>query len=117
MNPEQSVVRKRRTQTEIEQLVTEFLGSGMKEVAFCRSRGLSWDTLNRHLQKQGHKREGMRLGSRLVRVKVVGKKGLDGGQRERTGLTVVVGSGRRVEIGVGFDAATLEQVVAVLEGM
>lgn len=117
MNPEQMVGRKRRTQSEIEQLVTEFLSSGMKEVAFCRTRGLSWDTLNRHLRKQGHKRDGIEADSRLVRVKVVGQQDRDGGRGERTGVTVVVGRGRRIEIGVGFDRATLEQVVAVLEGM
>lgn len=117
MDPEQTVVRKRRTQAEIEQLVIEFLSSGMKEVAFCRSRGLSWDTLNRHLKKQGHRRDGNRAGSRLVRVKVVGKKDRDEGRGERTGVTVVVGRERRIEIGVGFDRPTLEQVVAVLEGM
>lgn len=121
MNPEQNELRKRRTQTEIEQLVTEFLGSGMREMEFCRSRGLSWDTLNRYLKKQGHRREGKGAGSGLVRVKVVGKKGGEGeGEGEggkRTGLTVVVGRGRRIEIEVGFDGGTLEQVVAVLEGM
>jgi hypothetical protein len=117
MNPEQSAVRKRRTQAEIEQLVTEFLSSGMREMEFCRSRGLSWDTLNRYLKKQGHKRERRGAGSRLVRVEVVGKKGRGGEGGKRTGLTVVVGRGRKIEIEVGFDGATLEQVVAVLEGM
>lgn len=117
MNLEHTVVRKRRTQAEIKQLVTEFLSSGMKEVAFCRSHGLSWDTLNRHLKKQGYKRDGSEAGSRLVRVKVVGKKDGGRGTGERTGVTVVVGRGRRIEIGMGFDGVTLEQVVTVLEGM
>ena len=117
MHPEQNAVRKRRTQTEIEQLVTEFLSSGMREMEFCRNRGLSWDTLNRYLKKQGHRREGRGSESRLVRVKVVGKKGREGEPGKRTGLTVVVGRGRRIEIEVGFDGATLEHVVAVLEGM
>lgn len=117
MNPEQNAVRKRRTQAEIEQLVTEFLSSGMREMEFCRSRGLSWDTLNRHLKEQGHRRDGTGSGRRLVRVKVMGKKGGDGERGNRTGLTVVIGRGRKIEIEVGFDGATLEQVVAVLEGM
>jgi hypothetical protein len=117
MNPEQNAVRKRRTQAEIEQLVTEFLSSGMREMEFCRSRGLSWDTLNRYLKKQGHRREGTGSGNRLVRVKVVDKKGRDGEGGKRTGLTVVVGRGRKIEIELGFDEATLEQVVAVLEGI
>lgn len=117
MNAEQTVARKRRTQAEIEQLVREFLSSGMREMEFCRSRGLSWDTLNRYLKRQGHKREGIGANSRLVRVKVVDKKSGEGERGKRTGVTVVVGRGRRIEIGVGFDRPTLEQVMAVLEGM
>ena len=34
---------------------------------------------------------------------------------ERTGLLVVLGNGRRIEIGPGFDGATLRELVQVLE--
>lgn len=113
MNPEQTVGRKRRTQAEIEQLVTEFLSSGMREVEFCRNRGLSWDTLNRHLKKQGQKQDGSKPRSRLVRVKITGRKSL--GQRNSAGLAVELGKGRRIEVRPGFDVPTLERLVQVLE--
>jgi hypothetical protein len=35
---------------------------------------------------------------------------------DRSGVEVVIGAGRRVVIGLGFDVETLRQVVAVLEG-
>jgi hypothetical protein len=35
---------------------------------------------------------------------------------DRSGVEVVIGAGRRVVIGPGFDAETLRRVVAVLEG-
>ena len=35
---------------------------------------------------------------------------------DRSGVEVVIGAGRRVVIGAGFDAETLRRVVAVLEG-
>ena len=52
----------------------------------------------------------------MVRVKMgSGKKG-----RARAGtgagLAVVLAGGRRIEVGMGFDALTLERVVEVLEG-
>ena len=113
MKPEESVIRKRRTQVEIQQLVTEFLTSGMGETEFCHSRGLSWDTLNRHLKKQGQKQDGSKPRSRLVRVKITGRKSLR--QRNSAGLAVELGNGRRIEVSPGFDVATLKQLMQVLE--
>jgi hypothetical protein len=49
-------------------------------------------------------------GQHLVAVEVVDPVAL---QAE---VVVVLGRGRRVEVGKGFDAKTLQQVVAALEG-
>ena len=35
---------------------------------------------------------------------------------DRSGVEIVIGAGRRVVIGPGFDSETLRRVVAVLEG-
>jgi DNA invertase Pin-like site-specific DNA recombinase len=48
---------KRRTRAEVQQLVAEFVNSGMRRSEFCRSRGLSYSTLDRHLKKQRWKRK------------------------------------------------------------
>ena len=52
--------RPRRTRAEIEQLVAEFVSSGMRRTEFCRSRRLSFGTLDRHLKKQRWKRKSRR---------------------------------------------------------
>jgi hypothetical protein len=46
----------RRTRAEVQQLVSEFVSSGMRRSEFCRSRGLSFSTLDRHLKKRRWKR-------------------------------------------------------------
>jgi hypothetical protein len=43
---------KQRTRAEVQKLVAEFTSSGMRRSEFCRSRGLSFSTLDRHLKKR-----------------------------------------------------------------
>jgi hypothetical protein len=45
-------VPKRRTRAEVQQLVAEFVSSGIRPSEFCQSRGLSFSTLDRHLKKR-----------------------------------------------------------------
>src|SRR5277367_3609092 len=61
---------KRRTRAEVQQLVAEFVSSGMRRSEFCQSRGLSLSTLDRHLRKLRWKRRRKPLSSagRLVPV-------------------------------------------------
>jgi hypothetical protein len=47
-----SGVPNRSARAEVQQLVSEFVSSGMRRSEFCRSRGLSFGTLNRHPKKQ-----------------------------------------------------------------
>ena len=54
---ERITVHRRRTRAEVVQLVAEFVDSGMRRSEFCRSRGLSLSTLDRHLRKRGWKRK------------------------------------------------------------
>jgi hypothetical protein len=41
---------KRRTGAEVQQSVSELVGSGMRRSQFCRSRDLNFSTLDRHLK-------------------------------------------------------------------
>jgi hypothetical protein len=115
MSAEQRVeARRRRTRAEVEQLVAEFESSGMRRSEFCRSRGLSWGTLNRHLKRQRKKRPAVKpVGRRLLTVELAGPNRT--GQRESGGLAVVLATGRRIEVGSGFDTHTLERLVSALE--
>jgi hypothetical protein len=84
---------------------------------FCRSHGMALSTLNRHLKKQQNWQSqagsnGVEQ-SRLVAVELASAATAAG---EYPGaLTVLLSNGRRVEVGRGFDAATLAQLVTVLE--
>ena len=120
MTVEKKVVApKRRTRAEVQQLVAEFVNSGMRRSEFCRSRGLSFGTLNRHLKKQRWKRKSraasatVRFG-RLVPVELAARKSPT--QHEPScGLVVVLSGGRRIEVHPDFDANAFERLVSVLD--
>ena len=99
--------RARRTGKEVQRLVEEFISGGMKRSDFCRSKGLSLGTLRRHLE--GGK-QGARQTPRLVAVEL-GEKAV----QKTNAIEVVLGRGRRVEVRPGFDATTLQALIAVLE--
>src|SRR5208283_346886 len=117
MNGKQKMsARRRRTREEIQQLVTEFLSSGMRRTGFCRSRGLSFGTLNRHLKKQRWKRKSRKASSvgRLVPVELAARKSATH-HEPSCGLAVVLPGGRRIEVHPDFDTNTFERLVNALE--
>jgi hypothetical protein len=105
-------VKRRRSRREVATLVAEFECSGLRKQEFCRKHGLSLGTLNRYrtgLPPQ----EPTSDETRLVAVEVSGAP-----QRDRetaSDLSVLLASGRRVEVRRGFDASTLQELVRVLE--
>jgi hypothetical protein len=103
----------RRTRKEIRQIVAEFATSGMEQIEFCRSRGISRSTLHRHLSKQRTQSQESGAGNRLLAVEVRAASGSTSGNGG--GLVVALTSGRRIEVSRGFDAATLERLLMVLE--
>ena len=117
MNGEHRILKgKRRTRAEIQQLVAEFMSSGMRRSEFCRSRNLSFGTLNRHLKKQRWKRKRRSVlgDGQLVPVDLAAKKSLT--QHESScGLAVLLPGGRRIEVHPDFDANTFERLVIALE--
>ena len=107
---------KRRTRAEVQQLVAEFVSSGMRRSEFCRSRGLSFGTLNRHLKEQRWKRKSRTASSagRLVPVELAARKSPTQ-QEPSCGLAVVLSGGRRIEVHADFDTNTFERLVSALE--
>ncbi len=91
----------------------EFHSSGLTQAEFCRRRGVVLTTLNRYLNKP---RRISPASGGLVAVEVAA--GSRFAEHEPEGaLAVVLPKGRRIAIGVGFDATTLARIVAVLERM
>jgi hypothetical protein len=80
---------------------------------------MALSTLNRHLKKQQEKQ--VPAGSkgveqrRLVAVEVAAAVTMASVDETPGALTVLLSNRRRVEVGHGFDAATLTQLITVLE--
>jgi alpha-D-ribose 1-methylphosphonate 5-triphosphate synthase subunit PhnI len=117
MSEEQDVPQRiRRTTAEVKQIVGEFQSSGMSRSQFCRGRGLTFGVLNRYLKRMQAAVDGSASRDRLVAVEWNSKK--TSAERARgCGLSVVLGSGREITVNTGFDAATLQRLVEVLETM
>ncbi len=107
---------KRRTGAEVQKLVAEFVSSGMRRSEFCRNRGLSFSTLDRHLKKLHWKRRRKLISSsgRLVPVELAARKSPKQ-QEPSCGLAVVLPGGGRIEVHPDFDTSTFERVVGILE--
>ena len=107
---------KRRTRADVQQLVAEFVSSGMRRSEFCQSRGLSFGTLDRHLKKLRWKRRRKPISSAacLVPVELAAKESPTQ-QEPSCGLAVVLPGGRRIEVHPDFDTSTFERLVGILE--
>src|SRR5664279_5131876 len=114
MNEERvCVVGRRRSRQEVEQVVAEYESSGLSGIEFCRERGLALSTLGRY-RKRG--RPAPAPANPLLAVEVSGRVPAPVGAAG-SALAVVLRGGRRIEVGRGFDACALEQLVRVLEGV
>src|ERR1035437_6065370 len=108
MNEEQvCVVRRRRSRAEIERLVAEFEASGLSRSEFCRERGLALSPLGRY--RRGRDRRESTSASPLLAVELSGRMQASTAAAG-SALAVVLRSGRRIEVGGGFDAGALEQL-------
>ena len=114
MSEEQVVAQKlRRTAAEIEQIVSEYKSSGLNRSQFCRHRGLTLGVLNRYLKRMRTVSSGG-ASDGLVAVEW-GSKKPSAERASSCSLSVVLRSGREIRVNTGFDAATLQRLVEVLE--
>jgi len=93
-------------------LVAEYEASGLSCVEFCRKRGLSLATLGRYRKRQAHGE--VVAGDRWVAVELSGGRPALG-SGANSGLAVALPGGVRIEVGRGFDASTLRQLLGALE--
>lgn len=109
----------RRSRAEIERLVAQYGSRGMGRVEFCRSRGLALSTLGRHLRKQRSKpsearSKGAERSSLMAVEPAAPVVSIADGEVSATPVVLWI-NGSRVEVSRGFDAATLAELVMVLE--
>lgn len=128
-------VRRRRSREEAERLALEFAQSGLTRRVFCAQHGLSVAALDQYRRRgrtleppptqqqsapsQGFQRQGFVAGveNRILPVEIVRRTApvcASAVERDRA-LWVELANGRRIEVMHGFDASTLERLVAVLE--
>ena len=108
-------VRRRRGRVEVEKLVAEYEASGLTRDVFCQQRGLSvaaFDRYRRRVQKRARSGAGPMLPVEVVLSTAQGSKCATRGD---VGLVVESRSGRRIEVGRGFDAETLERLLTILD--
>ena len=92
--------------------MAEYEASGLSRVEFCQKQGLSLATLARYRKRQTQGSPA--AGNRWVAVKEsAGRPVLEDGAS--SGLAVALRGGRRIEVGRGFDAHTLAQLLDALE--
>lgn len=106
--------RKRRSGEEIKRLVLEFEASGLRQNEFCRNHSLALSTLQRRLKRRRLDKSEAKEVGRFVAVELARKES-NGNSRSNSALEVVLCGGRRIEVRPGFDAPTLEGLIAVLE--
>lgn len=102
--------RRRRSRVEAGELVTEYETSGLTREEFCRQHGLAVSTLARYVKHMRQDRGEGAGARRWVAVELAEGQPVAG-----SGLAVLLSRGRRIEIGRGFDANTLHQLLRVLE--
>jgi len=105
------VQHQRRTRSEIAQIAAQYSESGLSRSEFCRRHSLSLNTLNRHLKRMSASKA--MPGDGLVAVELIGSKL----HSSDCGVALVLSRGRRIEVSAGFDALTLQRLVAALENI
>ena len=99
-------------------MVGEYEASGLSRVEFCRRHELALTTLTRYRRRRQQERGEAAGPRRWVAVELSGSHhsvGSGAGGALWARLAVVLSSGRRIEVGRGFDAQTLQQLVSLLE--
>ena len=106
-------VRKQRSRVEVEKLVAEFEASGLRRDAFCQQRGLSVAALDKY-RRRVHQVP-RRSAASMVPVEVISIAPEQASGDAGGVLVVELRNGRRIEVHRGFDAATLERLLTVVD--
>ncbi len=96
-------------------LVKEYEASGQSQRGFCAERGIGQSSLRYWRRRLQGKLpgSGATCGARLVPVGLYEDRPSHAG----SGLTLVAGNGLRIELASGFDATTLQRVLATLDAV
>ena len=107
------VVQRRRSRIEVEKLVAEFEASGLRRDAFCQQRGLSVAALDKY-RRRVHPVP-RPSAAPMVPVEVISSAREQSSGDTGGVLVIELRSGRRIEVHRGFDTATLERLLPVVD--
>jgi hypothetical protein len=96
---------RRRSAQEVEQLLEQYLASGVTQKEYCRQTGMALSTLGRYLRRHSDPAQ------RLIRMNVESAPEPDGG------FVLVLGNGRRIESGWRFGDGDLARLIRVAEAV
>jgi hypothetical protein len=110
-----SLKRRRRSRAEAEQLVAEYETSGLARRAFCTQRGVSVAALDKY--RRIHRQPTAQAAGRLLPVELLPDVSAvtASGDEPCSHLWLEFSNGRRIAVGRGFDAPTLERLVSLLD--
>lgn len=106
--------RHRRNHAEFSQLLWQHLASGLRRQEFCRRHGLPLSTLLRRLARMRSSGAQAAASSGWVAVEI-SPPAEPLARSLASGLALLVGP-YRIELTRGFDAASLRQLLSLLEG-
>jgi hypothetical protein len=93
----------RRSTDEIQQILERYRASGLSQLEYCRQTGVVLSTLGRYLRRS------QRPEQQLVRVKV------EAPPEPGAGFVLMLGNGRRIASGWGFEDVELARLIRVAE--
>lgn len=105
-------MRRRRSRAEAAALAADFESSGLSRIEYCRKHGLGLSTFQRYWKRRQTQAE--TNGIDLLAVELCGERPAVS-KAEGSGLAVALAGGRRIEVARGFDAATLVQLLGLLD--
>jgi hypothetical protein len=94
--------------------VGEYEASGLGRLEFCGSHGLSLATLTRYQKLRREAGCDTLPGNRWVSVELA-QAGPGPADWTSSGLAITLAAGRRIDVGRGFDAPTLVELLSVLD--
>jgi hypothetical protein len=106
--------KRRRSRAEVERLAAEYETSGLSRTAFCLRSGLSLSTLARYGSRRQQTTSKAPEAKQWLSVELRSQESAGGGDNS-SGLSIVLPTGRRIEVGRDFDAGTLSRLLAVVE--
>jgi hypothetical protein len=96
---------RRRRAEEVEQVVQQYLASGLSQREFCEQSGIKLSSLGRYLRRGGR----TEASQQLVRVK------LEGPAEPDSGFVLMLGNGRRIASDWAFPETALARLIRVAE--